>query len=172
MTDTQLTHTVIDYSVKETAAAIRKALRARWPGVKFSLTMSRGTGYGWMSLSWTDGPLTAEVNALTNGFRSSYFDGMDDSTHQIPATLCAAPDGSLIEHKWSCHGVNASRHYSPETEAWAETVAVRGSYWWPNGCEPYLDNPYYATRGLLAGIDLTNGFPTSPRESFKETWQR
>lgn len=169
---TQPTHTVIDYSVKETAAAIRKALRARYPGVKFSLTMSRGTGYGWMSLSWTDGPLTSEVNAITNGFRSSYFDGMDDSTHSIPATLYAAPDGSLVEHKWSCNGVNASRHYSPEAEAWAEAIAVRGSYWWPIGCEPYLDNVYYATRGLLAGTDLTNGFPTNPRESFKETWQR
>lgn len=148
--------TVVTYSVKETAAAIRKALRARWPGVKFSLTMSRGTGYGWLDLRWTDGPLQREVDELTSRFQDSYWDGMDDSYHQVEQQ-----DPGV---RYSCCGVLSFRRYSPEAEAWAEGVAVRGSYWWPEGVEPYRDNTYMATRGLLAASDLTDGFPSNPKE--------
>lgn len=75
-------------------------MRAAFPGVKFSLRGSRGTGYGWFSLSWTDGPTTRQADAVTNRFRSSYFDGMDDSTHQIPATMYADDDGVIREHRY------------------------------------------------------------------------
>lgn len=152
-----LEFSVVNYSTKETAAAMRKALKARWPGTKFSVTMDRGSAYGWLHVSYTDGPLEDEVRGLCAGFESSRFDGMDDSYHSVPSTLYAAADGSVVDHKYSCCGVLVQRNYSPQAQAWAEGVAVRGSQWWPDGVEPWRDNEYYSTRALLSTSDLTNG---------------
>ena len=53
----------------EAAKLVRADLRAAFPGIKFSLTGSRGTGYGWYHLSWTDGPTAREVrDAVTVPF--------------------------------------------------------------------------------------------------------
>ncbi|GAA3510068.1 hypothetical protein GCM10022234_00320 [Aeromicrobium panaciterrae] len=120
MSAMELEYERIDYTVKETGQEIRKALKAAFPGVKFSLRGSRGTGYGWFSLSWVDGPTTGQVREITGGFQSSYFDGMDDSNHHIPATMYADPDGVIREHRFSCKGVNGSREYTPEAIAWMD----------------------------------------------------
>lgn len=116
---TELAFESVSYTVVETGKEIRRALRLAFPGVKFSLRGSRGTGYGWFSLSWTDGPTTWQVDAITNGFRSSYFDGMDDSTRSIPATMYAGDDGVIREHRYHCSGVNTQRDYSDAATDWA-----------------------------------------------------
>lgn len=62
----------------QTAAIVRKALKEAFPGVKFSVkskTYSMGAS---MSVAWTDGPNIAQVEAVTNRFEGSYFDGMQD----------------------------------------------------------------------------------------------
>ena len=152
---TDLTFERVDYSVVETGKEIRRALRAAFPGVKFSLRGSRGTGYGWLSLSWTDGPTTRQVDAITNGFRDSYFDGMTDSTHQIPATMYAGDDGVIREHRYSCNGVNTSRDYSEAAAAWARSyVNAHGG---PDVfCPEYPDHELHTSiHRVLSGIDLT-----------------
>lgn len=150
----ELTYQRQDFTVVETGKEIRKALRAAFPGVKFSLRGSRGTGYGWFSLSWTDGPTTRQADAVTNGFRSSYFDGMDDSTHSIPATVYALEDGTLYEPRYHCNGVNSSRDYSPEATAWARSyIDAHG------GPDSFTDWPaedyHLAIHRVLSGIDMT-----------------
>lgn len=80
-------------SVKETAAAMRKALRAKYPGTKFSVRMATGSAYGWIDVFYTDGPEWREVQSFTAQFESSRFDGMDDAYHQTEVT------------DWSCCGV-------------------------------------------------------------------
>lgn len=151
---TELRYERVNYTVVETGKAIRKALREAFPGVKFSLRGSRGTGYGWFSLSWTDGPTTYAADEITNGFRSSYFDGMTDSTHSIPATMYADPDGVIREHDYSCNGVNSSRDYTPEAEAWARSyIDAHG------GVDIFTDWPgagyHIAVHRVLSGIDMT-----------------
>lgn len=151
---TALTFTRREYTVVETGKEIRRALREAFPGVKFSLRGSRGTGYGWFSLDWTDGPTTRQVDALTNSFRSSYFDGMDDSTHTIPATMYAGDDGEVVEHRYSCNGVNSQRGYGPEADQWART------YIDAHGGPELFCGDYHADHGLatwrvLQHIDLT-----------------
>lgn len=144
----------VNYTVKETGTEIRRALKRAFPGVVFSLRGSRGTGYGWFSLSWTDGPTTAAVDRVTGAFRSSYFDGMDDSTHTIPATMYADPDGVIREHDYHCNGVNSSRNYSPEADAWARSyVDAHGG---PDTfCGDYGRGNYHlATYRILSGVDL------------------
>ena len=58
--------------------AIRAALKLAFPGTKFSVTGSRGTGYGWSRVSWTDGPSDHRVRACVAPFFGSQFNGSID----------------------------------------------------------------------------------------------
>lgn len=68
------------YTTKETAEAIRAALKAAFPAVKFSVRTSYASMTSSTSVRWTDGPTTAEVEHVTDRFTSRGFDGMTDST--------------------------------------------------------------------------------------------
>ena len=86
----------------ETAKIMKRALRQRFPAVRFSVRLSRGTGWGNCSVRWTDGPSTKLVQEVTKHFQGSGFDGMTDSSYQIENKL---PDGRqtgillLSEHR-------------------------------------------------------------------------
>ncbi len=147
-----------DFDVKQTAAAMRKTLKAAFPDTKFTVRMSRGTAYGWIHVSYTDGPTVQDVQALTDQFRSQRFDGRDDAYHVVDPTLVATAGDLPVEMRYSCCGVNISRHYSDDAEAWA-TAAVEGH----PGRWHSLNDPgdpaepnYFATRRALAETDLTN----------------
>lgn len=89
------------YSVKETAAAMRKALKTAFPGVKFSVRMATGTAYGWIDVAWADGPSDTQVRQITRVFQDSYYDGMSD---------CYRHTGG----EWNCCGVNSHRSITEE----------------------------------------------------------
>lgn len=62
--------------------AARKAnlvaeLRQEFPGIYFSVKNDHHSTY---TIRWEDGPTEKEVDAVLNQFKSSYFDGMTDST--------------------------------------------------------------------------------------------
>jgi hypothetical protein len=101
---------IMSATVKETAAALRSALREAFPGVKFSVRMATGTAYGWISLSWTDGPTSAQVRKIAANFESERFSGLDDSYHSTGVT------------QWSCCGITDQRSISRERIA--EAVAM------------------------------------------------
>jgi hypothetical protein len=65
-------------SATETAKKIRKTLKAAFPGVKFSVTSSTYSMGSSVYVSWTDGPMSSQVNAILNRFESGSFDGMQD----------------------------------------------------------------------------------------------
>lgn len=89
-------------SVKDTAAALRRHLRVAFPGTKFSVTMARGSAYGWLHVEWTDGPRTVEVRAVTEQYESSRFDGRDDAYH------------ATGNSQWTCCGITPERRMSAE----------------------------------------------------------
>ncbi|MCZ4061005.1 hypothetical protein O3W44_20845 [Pantoea sp. LMR881] len=62
---------------------IRKELKARFPGVKFSV---RKRSYDSVSINWMDGPTEEEVKAVTDKYKDSYFYGMQDMS-----ISCASP---------------------------------------------------------------------------------
>ncbi|RAH27384.1 LPD29 domain-containing protein [Pantoea agglomerans] len=62
---------------------IRKELKARFVGVKFSV---RKRSYDSVSVNWMDGPTEEEVKAVTDKYKESYFDGMQDMS-----VSCASP---------------------------------------------------------------------------------
>ena len=100
-------------TTKETAAALRSELRRSFPGVAFSVTMDRGTAYGWLSVRWTDGPAYDVVRGICDRYESSRFDGMDDGYH------------ATGNSQWSCCGVICERSYSAGAMSWAVGLIER-----------------------------------------------
>ena len=97
-------------SAAETAKLVRKALKGKFPGVKFSVRSSTYSGGASVSIGWTDGPTTAEVDAVTGIFAGASFDGMIDlktySSHWLH------PDGTVtLAH---APGTEGSRGSLPE----------------------------------------------------------
>lgn len=112
---------VLQYSTKETAQAIRAALRAAFPAVRFSVTTKYGSMYAAVNIGWTDGPTEPEVDRITGRYSSKTFDGSDDSTHYHDQIV----DGARVRYSgW----INTSRQISPAlwTRAIARVQATAG----------------------------------------------
>lgn len=60
------------------AKNIRAELKAAYPGVKFSVKTSRFSMGDSITINWTDGPNSAQVEAVTNKYKAGNFDGYDD----------------------------------------------------------------------------------------------
>jgi len=66
------------YSVTETAKLIRAALKEAFPETKFSVRSSSYSMGASIDVSWTDGPISAQVDLIVKGFAGASFDGMQD----------------------------------------------------------------------------------------------
>lgn len=73
-----MTKTTKLVSVTDTAKLIRKALKAEFPGTKFSVRSSKYAGGASINIGWVDGPTDAQVSAITNFYQGATFDGMQD----------------------------------------------------------------------------------------------
>jgi len=62
----------------KTAAAIRAALKVAYPTVKFRVTSDSFAGGNAVDVEWTDGPTTAQVEAIAGKHEQGHFDGMID----------------------------------------------------------------------------------------------
>jgi Large polyvalent protein associated domain 29 len=68
-------------STKDVARIIRGELRREFPGLKVSVRTAQYSMGSHVSVSWTDGPTTRQVDAVIGRFCGTTFDGSDDSTH-------------------------------------------------------------------------------------------
>lgn len=75
----------------EVAKLARKALRNKFPDIKFSVRSESYSGGCAIRVSWLDGPTSDEVDAVTDQFRGSRFDGMIDYGYTVTHWLM--PDG-------------------------------------------------------------------------------
>lgn len=82
-------------SAAESSRLLRKALRRAFPLARFSVRMSRGTGYGNCHVAWTGGPTGDEVRSVTDHFEGQGFDGMTDSTTYRKAMV--EVDGETVQ---------------------------------------------------------------------------
>lgn len=156
-TDTPtLTHEVISYDVKQTAAALRKALKTAFPAVKFSVTMSRGTGYGWLDCGWTDGPSEKQVTAITEQFESSRWQGDERGYGNVEPTLLMNEDGGTVEHHYRCCGVETHHHISEAAYTWGEANMPDEFAENLNATYPHHTHPMCVRTWLLTeAVDLT-----------------
>jgi hypothetical protein len=60
------------------AKNIRLELARAFPGIKFSVRSSSFAGGNDVTVSWTNGPTTKEVKAITGKYQEGHFDGMND----------------------------------------------------------------------------------------------
>lgn len=109
-------------STKDTAKLVRVALRNNYPGVKFSVRMSTGTGAAWMNVSWNDGPTTHEVDVITAQYEGRKFnsgtDGYDDGgtalvsfdSADLPQVVRYSCDGILTHRDYTAAGFQVAQH--------------------------------------------------------------
>jgi conjugative element/phage-associated large polyvalent protein len=83
-------------SVTDTAKLVRAALKAAFPGVKFSVRSDKYAGGASIDVSWIDGPAEKDVEKITDRYRGAQFDGMQD-LKTYHSTLLAGPDGKVEE---------------------------------------------------------------------------
>ena len=62
----------------ETAKLVRKALKAEFPKIKFSVRSKTYSGGASIRVSWTDGPAEPTIKAIVNRYQGADFDGMID----------------------------------------------------------------------------------------------
>lgn len=111
---------------KEVGPLIKATLRRQFPGVAFSVRMSRGTGYGTFYINWTDGPTVHAVDKAIAHYEGASFDGMTDSTVYHGPTLESTPDG-FRSVRYGTKFLLTSRSRSAAFEAWAS--AQEAAYW-------------------------------------------
>ena len=90
--------TVADINLVDTAKLIRSTLKARFPGIKFSVRTSRYAGGSSIDVGWIDGPLESAVREVIAPYAGCGFDGMNDYQYMKGGWLC--PDGSA-EYRFS-----------------------------------------------------------------------
>lgn len=66
-------------SAADTAKEIRRALKAVFPSVKFSVRTDTYAGGASVRVAWTDGPIEKRVEAITKNFEGVSFNSSDDS---------------------------------------------------------------------------------------------
>jgi hypothetical protein len=109
---------------KDTAAMIRKVLRATFPATKFSVTTGRGSGVSSVDVRWTDGPTAARVNEFVACFQAGHFDGMTDM-YEYDRAHFVEIDGEI--YRPATRYVQTSRESSPR--ALARATSAVASYW-------------------------------------------
>lgn len=88
------------------ASNIRKLLKQEFPGVKFSVRSESFAGGNAISIHWTDGPTSKQVEAIASDFKQGYFNGMDDSYEYNRSSFVQIFGGAKY--------VSASRTLSPD----------------------------------------------------------
>lgn len=108
-------------SVTETAKLLRAALKAEFPGVKFSVRSDSYSGGASIDVHWLDGPTSTAVTPVLDRYKGAEFDGMIDlrTNH---TTLLAAPDGTVEEVQFGAHYVFGHRSVTPEFQATLELI--------------------------------------------------
>ncbi|MBF9235625.1 LPD29 domain-containing protein [Microvirga alba] len=78
-------------SCVETAKLVRLALKEAFPEVKFKVKSKTYSGGASVTVSWEDGPLTRQVEAIAKAFQGATFDGMTDCKGYLDHKLAGEP---------------------------------------------------------------------------------
>jgi hypothetical protein len=111
-------------SCADTAKLLRQALKAAFPGVKFSVRSSTYSGGASITVAWNDGPTSADVDATAKRYAGATFDGMRD-LKEHHSTLLADEDGNVAEVHFGADFVFTSRTITDAGKARAEASAAQ-----------------------------------------------
>ena len=94
----------------EVAKLLRKALKAEFPGVKFSVRSSRYAGGSSIHVDYTDGPRQQDVQAVCNRYCGASFDGMID-LKEYHDSIITTENGAEVVH-FGADFIHAQREFS------------------------------------------------------------
>lgn len=94
---------------KETAAVLRKVLKAAFPATRFSITTGRGAGVSSVRVAWTDGPSQKAVESIAYRFEAGTFNGMTDS-YDYDRSAFLSVEGTVMRP--GCRFVFCNRYIS------------------------------------------------------------
>ncbi|TCU43940.1 LPD29 domain-containing protein [Curtobacterium sp. PhB146] len=113
---------------KAVAALLRKELRTRFPGIKFSVRCSTGTAAAWINVHHEDGPTSAQVDEICGKYEGRSFDGMADTYTDHGTTLIAGEAGEMpTEVQYGCDGINTARDFTPAGHIEAQRIVRESS---------------------------------------------
>ncbi|MFK0113902.1 LPD29 domain-containing protein [Streptomyces sp. NPDC091217] len=105
----------MDYiDTKHVAAELKNRLQKAFPGVKFNVRKGTGTASAWISVHWTDGPCTADVEELTRPMQGAQFNGMEDAYESTENTVTVTVKGRKLTGKPLVDGINTHRDVSDD----------------------------------------------------------
>lgn len=105
----------------QTAKRVRKALKERYPGVKFSVRSQTYAGGASIHARYVDGPGERDVWTFLQRFAGADFDGMTDSMSYRDDVLLSNADGSFELIDSGADFVFADRRIS---QAWRDEIAA------------------------------------------------
>ncbi|GGN44704.1 LPD29 domain-containing protein [Streptomyces fuscichromogenes] len=150
----------MDYiDTKHVAAELRNRLRTEFPGVKFSVRKGTGTASAWISVYWTDGPCTADVEELTRPMQGSQFNGMEDRYESTDNTVTVTVKGRKVTGKPLVDGINTHRDVSDDALKAAAVLWSKAH----DGIEP-------PTGGMLAAC-VVDGHVIQENWPPQQMWQ-
>jgi len=95
-------------SLTDTAKHIRGALKLAYPTVKFAVRSKSYSGGSSIDVSWTDGPVSSDVDKVVNSFSGASFDGMTD----LKTSHTSEYQGEKV--RWGTDYVFAQRNFSTD----------------------------------------------------------
>lgn len=108
---------MISYSTTETAKLVRKALKIKFPEVKFSVRSSIYSGGSSISVTWSDGPTQKEVNSVVKFYEGATFDGMIDMKSYVDQIMILEGESFPTEVHFGADFIFTYREMSAEYKA-------------------------------------------------------
>lgn len=136
-------------SVKDTAVELRKALKAAFPSVKFSVRSDSYAGGASINVRYTDGPRVGPVEKVAKQFAGASFDGMID----LKSYHTSQHEGQEVH--WGADFVFVTQDFSPEVTAQATTI-IRDDILGENGT--FNEGRFYeAPQVMFSRANVVNG---------------
>ena len=104
-------------STTDTAKMIRKALKNSFPSTKFSVRSHSYSGGSSIHISWIDGPMESEVDAISKFYQGASFDGMTDMKDYHNSLIILEGDDLPTEVHFGADFVFTNREVSKEYKA-------------------------------------------------------
>ena len=107
-----------------TCKRVRAIVKKNWPATKFSVKCKKYSGGSSVTVTWNDGPQSAEVDRKIKGLEGADFDGMQDLKI---TTGFLAMEGDEMVRVVGADYIFTNRHFSPEREA---KIQQEMKAWW------------------------------------------
>lgn len=112
----------------ETAKLLRKALKAAFPGVKFSVRSDVYSGGSSIHVRWTEGPFEDEVERVAKVFEGKGFDGSIDLAYYIDHYIDADGNVGVLGSRGTEGSMGVVPGWSNELPAGAELVHLGAGF--------------------------------------------